>query len=127
VSLAYLDTHVALFLHDGLTENLSVEAKRLIEANDLLISPMVLLELEYLFQRKRIAVGAKALFAALNTDFGVAICRFPFPAIAQAAVDIGWTTDPFDRLIVAHAIVNRGSVLVTKDRLIRRNYQNARW
>jgi PIN domain nuclease of toxin-antitoxin system len=127
VSVAYLDTHAAVFLHDGLTEDLSIEAKRLIEANDLLISPMVLLELDYLYQRKRIGVAAKLLFATLNTDFGVSICRFPFPAIALEAVDIGWTMDPFDRLIVAHAIANHRSVLVTKDRLIRRNYHNARW
>ena len=127
MSTAYLDTHAAVFLHDGLTEALSVEAKRLIEANDLLISPMVFLEFDYLYQRKKIGVGAKALFTTLNAAFGVAICRFPFPAIAQEAVDIAWTMDPFDRLIVAHASANHGSVLITKDRLIRRNYQNARW
>jgi PIN domain nuclease of toxin-antitoxin system len=127
VSVAYLDTHVAVYLHDGLIEDLSTEAKRLVEANDLLISPMVFLEFDYLYRRKKIGVSAKSLFATLNTSFGVAICRFPFPAIAQEAVDIGWTMDPFDRLIVAHAIANQGSVLITKDRLIRRNYENARW
>jgi PIN domain nuclease of toxin-antitoxin system len=127
VSVAYLDTHVAVFLHDGLTEDLSIEAKRLLEANDLLISPMVFLEFDYLYKRKKVGVGARALFTTLNAAFGVAICRFPFAAIAQEAIDIGWTMDPFDRLIVAHAIANQGSVLITKDRLIRRNYQNARW
>ena len=53
MSAAYLDTHVPVFLHDGLIEELSIEAKRLGEANGLLISPTVVLELEYLFQRKR--------------------------------------------------------------------------
>jgi PIN domain nuclease of toxin-antitoxin system len=127
VSIAYLDTHVAVFLHDGLIEELSIEAKRLIDANELLISPMVLLEFDYLFRRKRIAVGAKALFATLNIGFGIGLCPFPFARIADEAVDLNWTTDPFDRLIVAHAIANHGASLITRDRLIRRHYNNAVW
>ncbi len=127
MSAAYLDTHVAVFLHDGLTEELSIEAKRLVEANDLLISPMVFLEFDYLYRRKKIGVSARTLFTAINAAFGVALCQFPFAAIANEALDIGWTMDPFDRLIVAHAIANRESVLITRDRLIRRNYQNALW
>lgn len=127
MSAAYLDTHVAVFLHDGLTEELSIQAKRLVEANDLLISPMVFLEFEYLYQRKKIGVSARTLFTAINATFGVAICQFPFAAIAYEALDTRWTTDPFDRLIVAHASANRESVLITRDRLIRRNYHNALW
>lgn len=127
MSAAYLDTHVAVFLHDGLTEALSIEAKRLVEANDLLISPMVLLEFDYLYRRKKIGVSAEVLFTTLNTAFGVSICRFPFAATVQEALDIDWTMDPFDRLIVAQARANQGSILITKDRLIRRNYRNAVW
>ena len=70
MSVAYLDTHVAVFLHDGLLEELSSEAKRQIEASDLLISPMVFLELEYLFERQRITVDAKEMFTILSNDFG---------------------------------------------------------
>ena len=127
MSAAYLDTHVAVFLHDGLTEELSIEAKRLVEANDLLISPMVFLEFEYLYQRKKIGVSARTLFTAINAAFGVVLCQFPFTAIAYEALDMRWTTDPFDRLIVAHASANRESVLITRDRPIRQNYHNARW
>jgi PIN domain nuclease of toxin-antitoxin system len=127
VSIAYLDTHAAVFLHDGLVEEFSMEAKRQLEANDLLISPMVLLEFDYLFQRKRIGVGAKALFATLNAGFGVGLCNYPFPKIANEALDIAWTMDPFDRLIVAHANANHAAMLITRDRLIRRNYPRAIW
>jgi PIN domain nuclease of toxin-antitoxin system len=127
VSVAYLDTHAAVFLHDGLLEEFSMEAKRQLEANDLLISPMVLLEFDYLFQRKRIGTGAKALFATLNAGFGVALCNFPFAKIANDAVDIAWTTDPFDRLIVAHARANHAALLITRDRRIRQNYTRAVW
>ena len=68
MSIAYLDTHAAVFLHDGLLEEFSSEAKRQLEANDLLISPMVLLEFGYLFKRKKIGVDAKAVFTALNAE-----------------------------------------------------------
>jgi PIN domain nuclease of toxin-antitoxin system len=127
LSIAYLDTHVAVFLHDGLLEEFSSEAKRQLEANDLLISPMVLLEFSYLFKRKRIGVDAKALFIALNTSFGVGLCPFAFAAVTHEALDMDWTQDPFDRLIVAQATVNHHAKLITRDRSIRRHYGNAVW
>jgi PIN domain nuclease of toxin-antitoxin system len=127
MSVAYLDTHVAVYLHDGLTDELSNDAKRQIEANDLLLSPMVFLEFDYLFRRKRINCDATAMFTTLNTSFGVALCQFPFAMIAHKALAIAWTMDPFDRLIVAQASANHGAMLITRDRLIRRNYLNAVW
>jgi PIN domain nuclease of toxin-antitoxin system len=127
VSFAYLDTHAAVFLHDGLIEEFGIEARRQLDANDLLISPMVLLEFDYLFQRRRITVGARALFATLNASFGVNLCDFPFSGVANTALDIQWTNDPFDRLIVAHAQANNTSALITRDRVIRKNYAAAVW
>jgi len=127
LSVAYLDTHVAVFLHDGLIEEFSIEAKRQIEANDLLISPMVLLEFSYLQARKRIGVNPRALFTTLNTAFGVSLCSFPFAGVVHEALDVGWTDDPFDRLIVANAQVNHQAKLITRDRSIRKHYPNAVW
>jgi PIN domain nuclease of toxin-antitoxin system len=127
VSVAYLDTHAAVFLHDGLIEEFSMEAMRQLEANDLLISPTVLLEFDYLFQRKRIGIGARPLFAAISASFDVRLCDLSFGKIADEALDIQWTMDPFDRLIVAHARANRGAPLITRDRLIRKNYCAAVW
>lgn len=123
----YLDTHAAVFLHDGLVEEFSTEAKRGIEANELLISPIVLLEFDYLFQRKRIGVAAKALYETLHSDFGVTVCRLAFARIVDEALAVTWTADPFDRLIVAQAKANRDSGLVTRDRVIRQHYPNAVW
>jgi len=68
--IAYLDTHVAVWLHAGLVDRLSTEAKRRIEECDLLLTPMALLELQYLYERKRIAVDAISAFGYLNTVFG---------------------------------------------------------
>ncbi|WP_199317478.1 hypothetical protein [Planktothricoides raciborskii] len=42
------------------------------------------------------------------------------------SLDLDWTRDPFDRLIVAHAAVNN-NILLTKDRIILANYAQAQW
>lgn len=127
MSLAYVDTHIAVFLHDGLVERFTPSAKREIEASDLLISPMVLLELEYLFKRKKIGIPARDLYHTIQMDFGVNLCGLPFAKVVDAAIEIDWTSDPFDRLIVAQAKANRASALITKDELIREKYPRAIW
>jgi PIN domain nuclease of toxin-antitoxin system len=53
-SVVFLDTHITVWLYAGLIEKISQTAKKTIEANDLLISPMVKLELQYLFEIGRI-------------------------------------------------------------------------
>lgn len=127
LSIAYLDTQTVVWLHAGASENLTEEAKRQIQNNDLLISPMVLLELEYLFERKRVSASATKIYTDLHIDFGVTLCSFPFPAIANAGLACKWTRDPFDRLIVSHAKANGNAVLITSDREIRQNYAGAKW
>ncbi len=127
MSFAYLDTHIAVFLHDGKLEKLSKSAKREIEACDLLISPMVVFELEYMHKRQRINIPAKQLYETIHTDFGVTMCRIPFAKIVDEAIGLDWTSDPFDRLIVGHAKANRESPLITRDRSIRENYVKSVW
>jgi len=127
VSIAYLDTHVAVYLHDGLVEELSREAKRQIEGNDLLISPMVFLEFDYLFRRKRLSAGAEEIYRNLNADFGISLCSVPFARVVWSALNTDWTQDPFDRLIVAQAAANQRAPLITRDKLIRQNYNQAVW
>ncbi len=125
--IAYLDTHVAVWLHAGLTERLSSQAKKSIEASDILISPMVLLELQFLYDRKRIAVKPNSILSDLTADFGLAVCNLPFPVIIAEALDTSWTSDPFDRIITAHAEANRNSPLITADAVIRKHYRRAVW
>jgi len=127
LSFAYLDTHIAVFLHDGLVEKFTQSAKREIEASDLLISPMVVLELEYLFKRKKIGIPARELYHTIHVDFGVRMCGLPFAKVVDAAIDVDWTNDPFDRMIVAQAKANRDSPLITRDELIREKYPRAVW
>lgn len=124
---AYLDTHVAVWLHDGLVERLSAEAARQIEANDLLLSPMVVVELEYLRARKRIRTKPVEMITYLAATFGIGVCGLPFPAVALSSLGISWTSDPFDRLIVAQAAANHNAMLISADTLIRAHYRRAVW
>jgi len=52
--VVYLDTHVVVWLYAGLTENLSDNAKKAIENCEVLISQIVRLELQFLFEIARI-------------------------------------------------------------------------
>ena len=123
----YLDTHVAVWLHDGLVDKLTAAAKEAIEAGELLISPMVYLEFAYLRQRGRVRFSASELYTNLSVSFGVSLCRQGFPGEAAAATELEWTNDPFDRMIVAQSQCDANSQLITADRVILSNYDRAIW
>jgi len=50
----YLDTHVVVWLFSGESEKISNRALELIEECELLVSPMVMLELEFLYEIGRL-------------------------------------------------------------------------
>lgn len=47
--------------------------------------------------------------------------------IVNSALQVKWTREPGDRLIVANAIANNEAPLVTSDRRIQEQYRNAIW
>jgi PIN domain nuclease of toxin-antitoxin system len=124
--MIYLDTHVLLWLHAGLLERFTAKGTRLLEQNDLLISPCVKLELQYLFEIGRTSLPANRIFDDLNGQIGLIVCDLPFDTVASRAISLGWTRDPFDRLICAQALC-RGIPLLTKDKAIRRRLKSAVW
>jgi PIN domain nuclease of toxin-antitoxin system len=127
LSSVYLDTHAAVFLHAGALELLGTEGKRQIEHNDLLISPTVLIEMNYLYESAKIRYTAKEIYAVLNAAFGVSLCPIPFSDVAIQALDLTWTRDPFDRIIVAQAQVNQHATLITRDRTLQIHYKRCVW
>ena len=124
--MTYLDTHVAVWLYEGDRTKLSKTVAEQIEADSLFVSPAVLLEIEYLYERKKLTVGGRAIIGALTREIGLSLCELTFAAVAENAIDLKWTRDPFDRLIVAHAAAN-DATLLTKDERIRRHYKRAVW
>lgn len=124
--MTYLDTHVVMWLYDAEIQKLSRGATDQIESGELLISPMVLIELGFLQEIGRIRPAPATVLDRLADSVDLRMCPTPFPEIAQHALDLSWTRDPFDRLIVGHAAAKRAP-LVTKDSLIRRHYSRAVW
>jgi PIN domain nuclease of toxin-antitoxin system len=124
--LIYLDTHVVVWLYAGEIKKLSRQAKELINGHDVFISPIVVLELQYLFETQRITVRAKEVVSDLLERIGLKMCDVNFNTIVSCGLDISWTRDPFDRIIVANAAVNK-NVLLTKDQNILDNYEKALW
>ena len=125
--MIYLDTHAVAWLYLG---RLNLLPRRVLEridrADDLRISPMVALELDLMHEIGRTARPAREVVGSLGAELGLKVCELPFPAVAAAASHLTWTRDPFDRLIVAQAVV-AGAPLVTRDRSIHRHSAVAYW
>ncbi len=124
--MIYLDTHVVVWLYSGLTDRLSDLAKSLINDHELYVSPMVRLELQYLYEIERITVQSDIILTDLSNRIGLMVCGKDFNLIISQALGISWTRDPFDRLILASALLN-GDLLLTKDINILSNYSYAKW
>ena len=124
--MIYLDTHIAAWLYAGLVDRFNTAVKDLLNREYLLVSPMVLLELEYLYETGRTTDSGEKVFKELQDRMGIEICDKPFSKVIFLANNHKWTRDPFDRIIVAQAALE-SSRLLTKDRLIRKNYPHAFW
>jgi PIN domain nuclease of toxin-antitoxin system len=125
-ALIYLDTHVLAWLYAARVDLLSQRASELIESSELLISPMVLMELEYLHEIDRLRVGSHAVLGSLHAQIGVRVCDLEFPKVVRAALQQRWTRDPFDRLLVGQASLGE-HLLLTRDESIHRHYPHATW
>lgn len=123
---AFLDTHVLLWLGEGETKLLSKKAKESIETCCLLVSPITLLELDFLHDIKKIILSRNELMELLEDVLDLEIANDPFVDIVNKATDLKWTRDPFDRLLTSHAIL-RHAHLVTKDRFLRKHYSKSVW
>ena len=124
--MIYLDTHIVVWLYAGKVEKLSGLAKELINDHEVFISPVVRLELQYLFEIQRVTDEANEIVFDLSDRIGLKMCDKSFNTIVSNALDLSWTRDPFDRIIVANATLNR-NILVTKDQNILENYEKAMW
>lgn len=125
-AVTYLDTHVVVWLYAGLQKRFRGEARRRLEHDELRLSPMVLLEIDFLREIGRVTTSGAEMLEALAMRSRLALCTLPFGSVVRCAADLGWTRDPFDRLIVAQAKV-ADAALVTHDRSIRDHFPGAIW
>jgi PIN domain nuclease of toxin-antitoxin system len=125
-SLIYLDTHVVVWLFAGRIALFPADARGLLETSDLYISPIVELEIEYLFEIRRISQPCSTVVESLQHEVGLRVCDLPFPRVIESARRQTWTRDPFDRIVVGQAAL-RDAPLLTSDQSIRQHYASAAW
>jgi PIN domain nuclease of toxin-antitoxin system len=125
-SRTYLDTHVAVWLYSGRTKALTARARRALTAGGLYLSPMVILEIDFLREIGRVNQSGESVFGGLSKRSGLAISETPFADVVFEASTLSWTKDPFDRIIVAEAALH-DAPLVTKDPNIHAHYKRALW
>lgn len=126
--MIHLDTQVALWLYYRLDRQISRAAKaQLARAGDLRLSPLVVVEIEILIEIGRVKLRtADLLLHDLQERLDLELSDASAAAVAQAACRFAWTRDPFDRLIVANAMVD-GAKLITADQVILRHFDQAIW
>jgi PIN domain nuclease of toxin-antitoxin system len=101
-----LDTHALVWLLSG-----HGRARRLPRRERLFVSPVSLLELRILEELGRFEVTGPG---RLDDDARFAVDNPSAAALFDGAAALPWTRDPFDRLIVGHALM-RAWRLATAD------------
>lgn len=124
--MIYLDSHVVVWFYAGETQRFSQPIRALMNQQDWLISPIVRLELQYLHEIGRINPTADTILTHLAQSVGLAICPKPFDTIIGKALQMTWTRDPFDRILVAHASLNN-DILISSDQTIQNHYPQTKW
>ena len=119
-----LDTHIAVALYEGRTSGLSPATKRAIDRDAVSISPAVVLELELLHEIGRLRVGGGPIARHLAERLAIRMAGERFADVVVEALALGFTRDPFDRLITAHAALLKAP-LVTLDDMLHRHYPRA--
>jgi PIN domain nuclease of toxin-antitoxin system len=125
--MIFLDTHVAIWLCDGTSEQLSNAALAMCQSNEhLVLSPMTVLELQLLHEIDKVNMTPDKILSFLEKTLKITVQDDSWHRSAQIASLLTWTRDPFDRLLVAQAQLNRAKI-ITKDRLIRKHYARVVW
>jgi PIN domain nuclease of toxin-antitoxin system len=122
----HLDTHVVVWLYAGEVARIPPAVRERLETEPLGISPMVALELQYLFETERVTQPAAVVVGDLERRIGLQVLDADLGALLDGALSLSWTRDPFDRLIAAHAAIE-GMPLLTADETILGALPEAVW
>jgi len=114
------------WLYEGADRRIPAAVRDLLESEKPFVSPIVELELTYLYEVGRVTEPAEAPLSALCKTIGLQTADVALAALVEAAAKLDWTRDPFDRMISAQAIV-ADAPLITADRTILANLPLATW
>lgn len=115
-ALILLDTNALVWLHVGHRRSRPLE--RL--GGRLYLSPASLLEVQFLLESGRIRLRSGASVSQLAEDERFLVDDPSAAAWFDRALGVGWTKDPFDRLIVAHANLRNWRLATGDGELIER-------
>ena len=104
-----LDTNALIWLEQGHPRSRALQQ----EERQLYVSPATLLELQFLIEVGRIRLRRGTVDRLADDDRWL-LDDPPASAWFREAIDLSWTRDPFDRLLIAHARV-RGWRFATAD------------
>lgn len=114
-ALILLDTHAVIWIAQG-----HRRVRSLASLPRLYLSPVSLLEIQFLVEAGRLRLAAGRSPADLAGD---ARWRLDDPPAAKwfaASCEFTWTRDPFDRLLAAHARLRRWKLATADDLLLER-------
>jgi PIN domain nuclease of toxin-antitoxin system len=121
----HLDTHVASWLRAGDRKRLR-PVQKLLDAEVLRLSPFVVMELQFLFEIGRLRESGRQISERLANDYDLQVELDQVAEAVDRAHDLGFTRDPFDRLIAGHALA-AGVSLLTVDASLHQHVSCARW
>lgn len=93
--MIHLDTHVVVWFYQGNRAKLH-PVWHLLENEELAVSPMVVLELEFLFEVGKTNEDADTVMATLENTQGIRMSDVSFSKAVIYAQTLKWTRDPFD-------------------------------
>jgi len=114
--LILLDTNALLWLHSGHRRTRAL----LRRAGRLYASPASLLEIQMLLETGRVRLRGAATVAQIVRDDRWLLDDPSAAAWFERTLAIGWTRDPFDRLLVAHAALRSWRLATGDEALITR-------
>ena len=107
-------------------DKLTQTAKEAIDESELLISQMVRLELQYIYEIGRIKVRADTIISSLSKTIGLKISDIEYNQIMEEALKIRWARDVFDRLLVAEAKALKHG-FISADTKIQSHFKQTIW
>lgn len=120
----FIDTHIMLWLLEKRLDLISSKGLKLLESFPIVFCPIIKLELQYLYEIKKIQKPPRRIIDQLTEAIGLQQSTSSFNLVIQQSIKNTWTRDPFDRIITADAQINNAP-LITADKIIRQHYRKA--
>ena len=71
------------------------------------VSPVSFLEIQFLVEVGRVEVSVDELTRLASSDPRFLVDEVPLKALIDQAMRLGWTRDPFDRLLAGHSLARQ--------------------